>query len=80
MKVKTFTGTLRFAVDNQVNDWLAKSNVTVHKTNVAFEARDQMGCDLPKLTCDSLWAAHPTAVWYGSRQSPLEEANAVTYL
>ena len=28
MKVKTFTGTHRFAVDNQVNDWLAKSNVT----------------------------------------------------
>ena len=31
MKVKTFTGTHRFAVDRQVNDWLAKSNVTVRK-------------------------------------------------
>jgi hypothetical protein len=38
MKVKTFTGTHRFGVDRQVNDWLAKSNVTVHKTNVAFKA------------------------------------------
>jgi hypothetical protein len=32
MKVKTFTGTHRFEVDRQVNDWLAKSNVTVRKT------------------------------------------------
>jgi hypothetical protein len=27
MKVKTFTGTHREAVDKQVNDWLAASNV-----------------------------------------------------
>jgi tartrate dehydratase alpha subunit/fumarate hydratase class I-like protein len=33
MKVKTFTGTHRTAVDKQVNDWLAESNVTVRKTN-----------------------------------------------
>jgi hypothetical protein len=46
MKVKTFTGTHRFAVDRQVNDWLAKSNVAVHKTNVAFKAaqRPGLGC------------------------------------
>jgi hypothetical protein len=36
MKVKTFTGTHRFAVDRQVNDWLAKSNAAVRKTDVAF--------------------------------------------
>jgi hypothetical protein len=45
MKVKTFTGTHRFAVDSQVNDWLAKSNVTVHKTNVAFKALRERGLD-----------------------------------
>jgi hypothetical protein len=33
MKVKTFTGTHRTAVEKQVNDWLAESNVTVRKTN-----------------------------------------------
>jgi hypothetical protein len=27
MKVKTFTGTHRAAVDKQVNDWLAQTNV-----------------------------------------------------
>jgi len=27
MKVKTFTGTHTFAVDSQVNNWLARSNV-----------------------------------------------------
>jgi hypothetical protein len=38
MKVKTFTGTHRFALNRQVNDWLAKSNITVRKTGVAFKA------------------------------------------
>jgi hypothetical protein len=45
MKVKTFSGTHRFAVDSEVNDWLAKSNVTVHKTNVAFKALKEKGWD-----------------------------------
>jgi hypothetical protein len=45
MKVKTFTGTHRFAVDRQVNDWLAKFNVTVRKTNVAFKALRDRGWD-----------------------------------
>jgi hypothetical protein len=47
MKVKTFTGTRRATVDKQVNDWLAKSNVRVHKTNVAFKGLRERGagCD-----------------------------------
>jgi hypothetical protein len=45
MKVKTFTGTVRAAVDQQVNDWLAKSNVEVRKTNVAFKALREQGWD-----------------------------------
>ena len=32
MKVKTFTGTHTFPVDSQVNNWLARSNVKVRKT------------------------------------------------
>src|SRR6185312_12512029 len=32
MKVKTFTGTHTFAVDSQVNNWLARSNVKVRET------------------------------------------------
>jgi hypothetical protein len=45
MKVKTFTGTHRATVDRQVNNWLAKSNVTVLKTNVAFKAMREWGPD-----------------------------------
>jgi hypothetical protein len=41
MRVKTFTGTHRFAVDKQVNNWLAKTRVTVFKTNVAFKSPRQ---------------------------------------
>jgi hypothetical protein len=36
MRVKTFTGTHRLAVDKQINDWLARPGVTVQGTNVAF--------------------------------------------
>jgi hypothetical protein len=45
MKVKTFTGTHRAAVDKQVNDWLAESNVTVRKTNVALKPLRERGRD-----------------------------------
>jgi hypothetical protein len=45
MKVKTFTGTHRVAVDKQVNDWLATSNLTVHKTDVDFKALRERGWD-----------------------------------
>jgi hypothetical protein len=45
MRVKTFTGTHRFAVDKQVNDWLSKSNITVLRTNVAFKALRERGWD-----------------------------------
>ena len=31
MKVKIFTGTHRAAVDQQVNDWIARSNVEVRR-------------------------------------------------
>jgi hypothetical protein len=45
MKVKTFTGTHREAVDKHINDWLAASNVDVRKTDVAFKAYREQGWD-----------------------------------
>jgi hypothetical protein len=40
MKVKTFTGTHRAAVDKQVNDWLAQTNVPSARPTLApFAAR-----------------------------------------
>jgi hypothetical protein len=45
MKVKTFTGTDRAAVDQAVNDCLAESNIEVRKTNVAFKALREHGWD-----------------------------------
>jgi hypothetical protein len=45
MKVKTFTGTDRATVDEQVNDWLAEPKVIVRKTNVAFKAMREWGPD-----------------------------------
>jgi hypothetical protein len=37
MRVKTFTGTHRAAVDQQVNDWLAQTNAIVRKTDIALK-------------------------------------------
>ena len=45
MKVKIFTGTRRAAVDQQVNDWIARSNVEVRKTSTAFKAFRESGWD-----------------------------------
>jgi hypothetical protein len=45
MRVKTFVGTHREAVDKQVNDWLAATKVEVRKTNVAFKALRERGWD-----------------------------------
>jgi hypothetical protein len=71
MKVKTFTGTHRFAVDSQVNNWLAKSDVTVHKTNVAFKALRDRGWDAVagKATTRRALAIAIT-VWYDEKPIP----------
>ena len=45
MRVKTFTGTHREAVDQQVNGWLAKNDVIVRKTNVALKPLRERGWD-----------------------------------
>jgi hypothetical protein len=70
MKVKTFTGTHRFAVDQQVNDWLARSNVTVHKTNVAFKALRERGWDaVAGKTATRRALAIAITVWYEDSQN-----------
>ena len=65
MKVKTFTGTHRFAVDRQVNDWLAKSNAAFRKTDVAFKALRDRGWDaVAGKTTTRRAVAIAITVWY----------------
>jgi hypothetical protein len=65
MKVKTFTGTHRSAVDQQVNNWLTKSNVTVRNTNVAFKALRSRGWDaVAGKASDRRAIAIAITVWY----------------
>ena len=45
MRIKTFTGTDREAVDKQINDWVAESKVTVHQTDVALKPLRERGWD-----------------------------------
>jgi hypothetical protein len=71
MKVKTFTSTHRFIVDRQVNDWLAKSNVTVLKTNVAFKALRDRGWDaVAGKTTTRRAVAIAITVWYDEPMPP----------
>jgi hypothetical protein len=65
VKVKTFTGTHRFAVDTQVNNWLAKSNVAVRDTKVAIKGLRSRGWDAVagKVT-DRRAVAVAITVWY----------------
>jgi hypothetical protein len=65
MKVKTFTGTHRFVVDRQVNEWRAKSNVAVRKTSVAFKALRYGGWDaVAGKTSKRRALAIAITVWY----------------
>ena len=81
MKVKTFTGTHRFAVDSQVNDWLAKSNVTVHKTNVAFKALRDRGWDaVAGKTTTRRAIAIAITVWYDEPYNQRPKPNPATWI
>jgi uncharacterized protein (DUF2267 family) len=71
MKVKTFTGTHRATVDKQVNDWLAKSNVAVYTTNVAFKAMREWGPDaIAGRTTARRALAIAISVWYDEKPIP----------
>ena len=65
MKVKTSTGTHRAAVDQQVNDWLARSNVEVRKTSTAFKAFRETGWDaISGRTTSRRAVGIAISVWY----------------
>ena len=65
MKVKTFTGTHRSAVDQQVNDWLAQSRVVVCKTDVALKPLRSRGWDaVSGRALDRRALAVAISVWY----------------
>ena len=71
MKVKTFTGTRRATVDKQVNDWLAKSNVTVRKTKVAFKGLRERGPDaIAGRTAARRALGIAISIWYDEKPIP----------
>ena len=81
MKVKTFTGTHRFAVDSQINNWLAKSNVTVRKTNVAFKALRDRGSDaVVGKTATRRALAIAITVWYDEPYHQTPKPNPATWI
>ena len=45
MRVKTFTGTHREAIDSQVNHWLSATKVVVLKTDIALKPLRERGWD-----------------------------------
>ena len=76
MKVKTFTGTHRFAVDRQVNDWLAK-----HKSNVAFKALRDRGWDaVAGKTTTRRALAIAITVWYDEPYHQTPKPNPATWI
>jgi hypothetical protein len=66
MKVKTFTGTHTFAVDSQVNNWLARSNVKVRKDArpMSPSKRSEGGWAPGPQSDDASARAIATTVWY----------------
>ena len=81
MKVKTFSGTHRATVDRQVNNWLAKSNVTVIKTNVAFKAMREWGPDaIAGKTAARRALAIAITVWYDEPYNQRPKANPATWI
>jgi hypothetical protein len=81
MKVKTFTGTHRFEVDSQVNGWLAKSNVIVHKTNVAFKALKEQGWDaVAGKTTRRRALAIAITIWYDEPYHQKPKPNPATWV
>jgi hypothetical protein len=74
MNVKTFTGTHRAAVDKQVNDWLAASNVTVVKTSTAFKQLRERGWDaVAGKTTTRRALAIAISIWY-DKPSPANQS------
>jgi hypothetical protein len=65
MKVKTFLGSDSEEVDNQVNEWLAKSKVHVRRTSTAFKRFRDKGKDaLTGRTQARYGVGIAISVWY----------------
>ena len=65
MKVRTFTGTHAAAVDKQVSDWLATSNVQLRQTTTAFKPLRERGWDaISGRTTTRRAMAIAISVWY----------------
>jgi len=65
LKVRTFSGTDREAVDKQINEWLAHANVKVQKTSIAFKALREKGSDaVTGRTTTRRAVAVAISVWY----------------
>jgi hypothetical protein len=80
MKVKTFTGTHREAVDEQVNDWLCHSNVKVRNTSIAFKPLREKGRDaVTGRTINRRAVAIAISVWY-DEPSPQIGSNPATWV
>ena len=81
MKVNASPGTHRLAVDRQVNDWLAKSNGTVRKTNVAFKALRDRGWDAVAGKATTRRAvAIAITVWYDEPYNQTPKPNPTTWI
>jgi hypothetical protein len=65
MKVKTFTGTDKGALDQQINNWLSRSNVKVQNTTTAFKNLREHGWDaIAGRTTSRRAVAIAISVWY----------------
>jgi hypothetical protein len=77
---QTFTGTRRATVDKQVNDWLAKSNVTVRKTNVAFKGLRERGPDaIAGRTAARRALGIAISIWYDEKPIPQSQTDTQSF-
>ena len=80
MRVRTFAGTHRVAVDKQVNDWLAQ-NVKVRKTSAAFKTLRGKGWDaVTGRTVTRRAVAIAISVWYDEPRSETFRSNPTTWV
>jgi hypothetical protein len=81
MRVKTFTGTHREAVDQQVNGWLAKNDVIVRKTNVALKPLRERGWDVVAgKTTTRRALAVAISVWYDEPRLRSPKSNPANWI
>ena len=81
MRVKTFTGRHREAVDKQINDWLAQSNVIVRKTDIALKPLREKGWDaIAGRTATRRALAVAISVWFDEPYHQSPKPNPATWI